>query len=116
MFAAPPTRDVLVLAPAMTDDGGQVDALHGGTVRWAPPPDGAAWYPTNRWRKYLRSVWATDDPAVLHGVADGLCHRWSRVRDGHLERVSLHVVLEPTNLDGDGPVRREQLVTHSCRG
>ncbi|WP_159904678.1 HTTM domain-containing protein [Salinirussus salinus] len=116
MFAAPPTRDVLVLAPAMTDDGGQVDALHGGAVRWVPPPDGAAWYPTNRWRKYLRSVWATDDPAVLHGVADGLCHRWSRAHDSHVETVSLYAVLEPTKLDGDGPVRRERLVSHSCRG
>ena len=116
MFAAPPTRDVLVLAPASTDGGRQVDALHGGAVRWAPPTDGAAWYPTNRWRKYLRSVWATDDPAVLHGVADGLCHRWSRVHDSHVETISLYAVLEPTKLDGDGPVRREQLVTHSCRG
>ena len=116
MFAAPPTRDVLILAPATTEGGRQVDALHGGEVSWDPPPDGAAWYPTNRWRKYLRSVWATDDPAVLHGVADGLCTRWSRTHDSHVERVSLYAVLEPTGLDGDGPVRREKLVTHSCGG
>jgi len=116
MFAAPPTRDVLVLAPATTDGGRQVDTLHGGAVRWAPPPDGAAWYPTNRWRKYLRSVWATDDSAVLHGVADGLCTRWDRNHHGQVERVSLYAVLEPTGLDGDGPLRREKLVTHSCGG
>ena len=116
MFASPPTRDVLVLGPATTGAGTQVDALHGGTVEWTPPPDGAAWYPTNRWRKYLRSVWATEDAAVLHGIADGLCHRWERTHEGHIERVSLYAVLEPTGLDGDGPLRRERLVSHSCGG
>lgn len=116
MFAAPPTRDVLVLAPATTAAGERVDALHGDGVRWAPPPDGTAWYPTSRWRKYLRSVWATGDPAVLHGIADGLCHRWERTHEGRVERVSLYAVLEPTSLDGDGPLRQEKLVTHSCGG
>jgi hypothetical protein len=114
MFANPPTADVWLVAPATLESGERVDALHGGAVEWTPPPDGAAWYPNARWRKYAHSVWHTEDEALLGSVAEGLCHRWNSAHEVDAQRVELHVVVEETDFGGSDPIRRSQLTSREC--
>jgi hypothetical protein len=111
MFAHPTRADVWVTAPATLATGDRVDALHGGTVREKPPPDGAAWYPSARWRKYLRTV-RHDDGRLREGLAAGLCHR---LRGGHgAATLTVSAVTERTTTRGDGPTTRRTLVTTAC--
>jgi hypothetical protein len=113
MFANPGETDVWLVAPGTLDSGERVDAFHGGSVRRGVPPDGAAWYPNNRWRKYVRSVWAMDG-RIHDEFASGLCHRWERQHSAELSSVTVSAVLEPHGNETPAGTRRVKLAARSC--
>jgi hypothetical protein len=114
MFApSPPLSDGWFVAPGVTTDGERVDAFGGGTVQWTPD-DVSATYPTARWRKYLVSLWWSDDDLLQRALADHLCTRWNRTHAADLRNVSVYVVEQRTRFDGPEPTESTRLVDYDC--
>ncbi|WP_232688743.1 HTTM domain-containing protein [Halobacterium zhouii] len=115
MFAPEPLSvDGWVRAPGRLASGAQVDAFHGGAVRWTKPPDVAATYPTARWRKYIANVWRGNGDTLERGFADYLCARWDASHESDLVNVSVYYVEEPVRLGAPDPTERVELYSQPC--
>jgi hypothetical protein len=114
MFAPEPPRvDGWFVAPAQLESGGRADAWNGGPVRWDPPPDVSATYPTARWRKYLENVRREDAP-LGRPFAAYLCRRWNAAHPTDATAVRVVYVEQSTRLSGPEPTRRVELARRSC--
>ena len=112
MFVGPPDTEFWLIAPATTDSGERVDALHGGRATSEPPPAGTARYPNSRWRKYAHNAVGND--RLYDGVAHGLCERRQRHHSSQIESLELTLVTEETNLGGADESDRTEIASYSC--
>lgn len=108
MFAPEPLSvDGWYVVPGTLDSGETVDAFRGGPVSWDRPPNVAATYPTQRWRKYLANVYrGSADSADFAGY---LCRR-----NEHLAALKIIYVAETTRLGAPDPVQRQGLGAFRC--
>lgn len=114
MFADPWRADGWYVAPGHTDSGREVDAMHGGAVRWDRPPEVSAMYPTHRWRMYLVDLHRPGNAGLRPALAGYLCRRWNGTHGDGLVRVAIHYLEQPTRLDGPDPVRRIEVGEYRC--
>lgn len=115
MFApSPPIEDVWYVAVGTTESGETVDAIHGGDPNLQPSERPKGTYPSARWRKYLEVVRWSDDDALRERFASALCTRWNANHRTHVEAITVHVMSQPTRLNGTEPIRESRVRTHAC--
>lgn len=116
MFAPNPLQvGVWYVMDGTTASGAHVDAFHGGTVTYDPPPDMADTYPTARWRKYFSYVDSHSGASQIQAsLADHLCESWDG--EGTLESVTITKRTERINPDADNELGRRELGTFDCGG
>jgi len=115
MFApSPPTEDVWYVAVGTLDSGEEVDVIHGGDPSPHRRGGHASAYPSARWRKYLEVVRWNDDDVLREQFASALCERWSATHRTRLEAITVHVLSEPTRLDGPESVEEVRVRRHAC--
>lgn len=115
MFApSPPTEDVWYAAVGTLESGKTVDAIHGRDPSLQPSDHRRSTYPSARWRKYLEVVRWTGDDTLRRRFASALCTRWNATHRTNVEAITVHVMSQPTRLNGTEPIRESRVRTHAC--
>lgn len=115
MFApSPPTEDVWYVAIGTLDSGKEVDVIHGGDPSLHRTGDRASTYPSARWRKYLEVVRWNEDDVLREQFVSALCARWDATHRTRVETITVHVLSQPTRLDGPEPVEEIRARRHAC--
>ena len=122
MFAPRPNKDDgwYVMTGELVD-GTPVDVYRQqiGEVSFAKPADPSAFYPNQRWRKYLMNLWRKKYKDYRLPYGRYLCRSWNRsVTDPNrkLPSFQIYFLLEKPNLPGlpPQPAKRRTVWRHKC--
>ncbi|MFO0842945.1 MAG: HTTM domain-containing protein [Gemmataceae bacterium] len=93
LFAPQPGRFVgWYVVAGQQQDGQEVDALHGGPLRWEKPDFLTLAYQNGRWRKFTMNLGATSTfPYLLPGFTRHYFEEWNRHHDGPQRLKSIEV-------------------------
>ena len=78
------------------------------------PPDGAAWYRTNRWRKYMLSVTDTKTDELLTSTATGICNFIHRNQNVDTQTVTLRTIKQPPPMHTQTHTNKKVLTKTHC--
>jgi hypothetical protein len=115
MFANPSRSDVWYVAPAITQSGLEVDALHGEITPWHEPAHVDPLFPDIRWRKFLAEFHRIEGGDLPYHFAAYLCHDWNTKHDDPLVELTIYRIDQPIRLDGPNPPGTATvLIAYSC--
>ena len=119
MFAPDPTHTTrwIVVSGAL-EDGTERDVFRDGEVSFDRPPRAETTYPTARWRKYLKNVYAADNENHRSYLANYICADWNRTHETGVETVTIYQLYERTNpYNGTVEAANEfELIEYDCSG
>lgn len=102
MFAPDPSTSYgWYTVEAGVDGEENIDVLRGSTLRRGRPSDASETLPNFRWRKYLNSLFDSDERAER--FAAFVCDSAAAQTDGSVENVTVTYTEQPIDLDGDRP-------------
>ncbi|QAU12601.1 HTTM domain-containing protein [Halorubrum sp. BOL3-1] len=119
MFAPDPVHTTSwFVVPGSLEGGGERDVFRDSTVDFERPPRAETTYPTSRWRKYLKNVYAADNENHRSYLANYFCDDWNRTHDTAVENVTIHRAYERTH-PSNGTVEAAneiRLIEYDCSG
>jgi len=119
MFAPDPTHTTRwIVVSGSLEDGTERDVFRDEAVSFDRPPRVETTYPSARWRKYLKNVYAADNENHRSYLANYICADWNRTHETGVETVTIHQLYERTN-PYNGTVEAEnefELIEYDCSG
>lgn len=114
MFAPDPSTSYgWYVVEAAVDGEEDIDVLRGSTVSAEPPDDASETLPSFRWRKYLNSLFDSDERAER--FAAYMCEKASAHTDAPVENVTVTYTKQPIALEGEQPEPTTRtVVERSC--
>jgi hypothetical protein len=122
MFSPQPSKDDgWFVMEGELRDGTPIDVyrLQPGEVSFEKPDDPSAYYPNQRWRKYLMNLWLKKYKDYRLHYGRYLCRRWNSretERERKLTAFRIHFILERPGLPGQPakPTEKRTIWRHEC--
>lgn len=114
MFTSPSGSDTLTYGKVTTTTNISIRTTAHTDPDTNLPPDGAAWYHTNRWRKYMLSITNTKINELLTSTATGICNFMQRQHSVDPQTVTLRTVKEPPPMHSQTHTNKKVLTKTQC--